>query len=321
MINAFDGATQAGKRTSEMMITMRTGLRLLAIQQAHLAISKFTNSLLGAIESGKEYEIRLAEIQTISQQANRSTQQWSASLVQLSNQFGTDLLKTTEAGYEAISNQIAKGANVTVFLADAFTLARTSSATAEQSVNILSSAINAYGTSSVSAARYSAVLFKLADLGRVRVGQLENTFGNTATLANTMGVSIEELAASLATLTIQGIRPDTSMTLVNNIMLKLLKPTKEMSTLFKEWGVSSGEAAVSTFGFQGVLARLNHELESGGLTRLGEIVSDMRAIRGVAGLTGQAFAKYTDALNQMEDATASYDEKSRLRRRNTFSKS
>lgn len=312
LINAFDTAASAGKRTSEMFVNMKTALRLLAIQQAHLAISKFTNATFAAIEAGKEYEIRLAEIQTISQQANRSTQQWSASLVQLSNQFGIDLLKTTEAGYEALSNQIAKGSGVTVFLADAFTLARTTSATAEQAVNILSSTINAYGTSSINASRYSAVLFKLADLGRVRVGELANTFGNSATLAHTMGVSIEELSAAIATLTIQGIRPDTSMTLMNNIMLKLLKPTKEMTSLFNEWGVASGEAAVGTFGLEGVLARLNTEFEKGGLTRLGEIVTDMRAIRGATGLTGQAFGKFQDALSKMKNAQKEYDAAAKL---------
>lgn len=312
LINAFDTAASAGKRTSEMFVNMKTALRLLAIQQAHLAISKFTNATFAAIEAGKEFEIRLAEIQTISQQANRSTQQWSASLVQLSNQFGIDLLKTTEAGYEALSNQIAKGSGVTVFLADAFTLARTTAATAEQAVNILSSTINAYGTSSINASRYSAVLFKLADLGRVRVGELANTFGNSATLAHTMGVSIEELSAAIATLTIQGIRPDTSMTLMNNIMLKLLKPTKEMTSLFNEWGVASGEAAVGTFGLEGVLARLNTEFEKGGLTRLGEIVTDMRAIRGATGLTGQAFGKFQDALSKMKNAQKEYDAAAKL---------
>jgi hypothetical protein len=312
LINAFNSATTAGKRTSEMMISLRTGFRLLAIQQVHLAISKATNALLAAVEGGKEYEIRLAEIQTITQNASRSTAQWSASLVNLSNNFGTDLLRTTEAAYEALSNQISKGAGVTTFLAEALTFARTTASTADQAVNLLSSTINAYGTSAVSAERYSAVLFKLIDLGRVRAGELANTFGNTATLAYTMGLSIEELSASLATLTIQGIRGDTSMTLVNNIMLKLLKPTKEMTKLFNEWGVESGEAAVRTFGFQGVLQRLDSELQKGGLTRLGEIVSDMRAIRGATGLTGEALEKYKSNLIQMTESQSAYNEAARL---------
>ena len=312
LITAFNTAESAGRRTSEIMINFRTALRLIAIQQAHLAISKMSNAILGSIDAGKEYEIRLAEIQTITQAANRSTKEWSGSLVGLSNDFGVDILKTTEAAYEAASNQIAKGANVTVFLADAFTLARTTASTAEEAVNILSSAINAYGTSAVNAERYSAILFKVADLGRVRVGQLANTFGNTATLAHNMGISIEELGAAIATLTIQGIRPDTSMTLLNNIMLKLIKPTEEMKELFREWGVSTGEAAIATFGFQGVLARLDAEFQSGGVARLAEIGNDMRAIRGQVGLTGQAFAKFTEAATAMDNALKDYNAAAKL---------
>ncbi|MDE1971189.1 MAG: phage tail tape measure protein, partial [Patescibacteria group bacterium] len=308
LVKAFNNASTAGTRTADVMINFRTALRIVAIQQLHLLVSKLTQALLGNQKAASDFEIQIGQIQTITQKANLTTTQWAASLTNLSNNFGTDLIQTAAAAYEAASNQISKGAGVTVFLADAFELARTTAATAEQAVNILSSAINAYGGAAFEASRLSAILFKVADLGRVKVGEMANTFGNTATLAKALGISITELGASISTLTIQGIRYDTSATLVNNIILKLIKPTEAMSELFAKWGVTSGQAAIATYGFGGVLHKLGEELASGGLNRIGELESDMRAIRSVIGQTGgNSFQVWTNAFNEMADAQEQFD--------------
>lgn len=307
LTRSYENLGTTGKRTQEILLSWRSILRLQQIQILHYGISGVTRALENATRAGAEFRVKIAEIQTISQRSQQTTGAWTYQLVGLSNQFDLELLDATSAAYEAISNQIAEGARITPFLTTAFEFARTTSSSAMQSVNLLSSAINGFNLSAFQTERTAAQLFKTIEVGRVRAEQIANIFGNSVPMANALGVSMAELNAGLATLTIQGTRPDTSLTLMNNIMLKLVKPSSEMVELFKEWGVESGEAAVATYGFYGVLQKLAKEAEKGGLTRIAEIAQDMRAIRGLIGnLGGGAFQDYQRSLEAIKNAEIDY---------------
>jgi len=309
MAGAFETAANAGKRTQNIMIGMHGIIRLLQVQQMHGVISSLQNYFQQADEKALQLIGKIAEIQTISQDAKLSTDQWKDSLIQLSNAYGLDVMDVAKAGYEAVSNQIAQGAAITPFLAQSFEFARATSSTAAQSVDLLSAALNGYGLGLESVQKVSSILFKTIDVGRVTAAELANTLGNSTPIANALGISLEELGAGIATLTIQGIRPHTSLTLMNNIMLKLLKPTSDMKELLDEWGVASGQAAIEAFGFGGVLARLDKEFQSGGLGRIAELAGDMRAIRAEAGLlAGGSFDKFNENLNKMIHGQELYNE-------------
>ena len=78
-----------------------------------------------------------------------------------------------------------------------------------------------------------------------------------------------------------------AITLLRNVELKLIKPTERMKDIFVEWGVSSGEAAVRTFGLVGVLEKLRQKSEESGdvSAELGAIFGRLRAIVGASALT------------------------------------
>ena len=311
--SAYSGAADKGEKFNKILLTMGGMVRLVQVQLMHQAISGVIDSFKSAKDRYLELEAGIALINTISQKATRSTEAWTSSLVGLSNSYGIDILDATAAAYEAVSNQIAQGAAITPFLAQSFEFARATATSAKDSVNLLSSALNAYNMGSQSTERVASILFKTIELGRIKASDMANTFGNTAKMSSSLGVSLEELGAGLATITIGGVLPSTSMTLMNNIMLKLLKPTEAMKGLLSEWGVTSGEAAVATFGFGGVLKKLNEEFNSGGLTRLGELEGDLRAIRAAAGLTANgAFDNFNSNLSKMSQGLGEYREAVRL---------
>jgi beta-glucosidase/6-phospho-beta-glucosidase/beta-galactosidase len=69
---------------------------------------------------------------------------WRKSIVELSNAFGTDILDQTEAAYQALSNQVATGANAFKFLYEANELATIGVSSTTSAVELLSSALNSY---------------------------------------------------------------------------------------------------------------------------------------------------------------------------------
>jgi hypothetical protein len=98
------------------------------------------------------------------------------------------------------------------------------------------------------------------------------------------------------------------MTLLRNVILKLIGPTENMKDLFNEWGVNSAEAAVETFGFFGVLQKLSVATK-GDLTEINELFSRIRGTIGFAGLSGgDNLRQFEEDLQAITMSTKAYEE-------------
>lgn len=292
--NLFQQTQNAGVDAAKgILLSWQSVFRLFQVQVIHQILGQIITSMRTAVAEASKFEIKISEIRTLSQENQLSVREWTAGLRELSDAFGVPVLDVVKAEYDAISNQVTRGAESFNFLRTSLEFSLVTVSTAKDAQNLLSSAIKSYGTENLTAQKASEVLFKTIDLGRVTASEMANTFGRVAQLAATANVPIEDLGAALATLSVQGIRYSEAYTLINNVLLKLIKPTDEMKQLFGEWGVANGEAALKTFGFVGVLRLLQKEFQSGGLARLGELGENIRAIRGQIGLvTEDAFASF-----------------------------
>jgi TP901 family phage tail tape measure protein len=274
-------------------------LRLFQVQALHQIFGALSQELQASVESAAKFQTKIAEIQTISQGAQQTTQQWTKQLAGLSEEFGKPQLDVAQAAYETLSNQIAKGAQSTAFLRDALNFAVTTNSSATDSVNLLSSALNSYQLDAGQAERVSAIFFKTIDLGRVKASELANTFGRIAPFAAQLGVSLEETAAGISTITRVGVPASEAIVFLNNVFTALVKPTKEMQATLAKWGVSTGEAAIATFGFQGVLHKLTDEAQLGS-SHIAQLFQNIRGLKGINALSReiQGFDSDLKALGQ-----------------------
>jgi TP901 family phage tail tape measure protein len=218
------------------------------------------------------------------------------------------VLEATEALYEALSNQVVEAGNATSFMAQEMKLAITTVSSLDEAVDTTSTVLNAFRKNVAETARINAVLFKAVDVGRFRLNELGSQFGRVSVLSNELKISFEEQAAAIALLTRLGLNADVAQTLLTNVQLKLVKPTETMVELFNKWGVSSGAAAVQTFGFAGVLRKLAQEAQGSNdpMQELGEIFQDLRAITGAQGLVSN-FDLFEETLREVTNSTEAFN--------------
>jgi len=129
------------------------------------------------------------------------------------------------------------------------------------------------------------------------------TLGRVNILSDQLGISFMEQQASLTVLSRKGIPFSEAMTLMRNVMQKLIKPTEYTENLLRSWGFTSGEAAVRSLGLIGVIQRFAQQALASGdaAAEFGEIMGRMRAIVGLAG-TSQA-----DLNAEMAEFQKSFD--------------
>lgn len=274
-------------------------LRLFQVQILHQVFGALSNEFQRSVAGAAEFQTKISEIQTISQSNQQTVQAWTQQLEALSNAFGKSQTDIAQAAYETLSNQIAKGAESTRFLQSALDFALTTNSSATNSVNLLSSAINSYQLTVNDAERVSAIFFKTIDLGRIKAHELGNTFGRVGPLAAELGVGLEETAAALATITRVGVPASEAITFLNNIFTALLKPSSEMTATLQKFGVTSGEQAIQTFTFSGVLHKLAEEAKLGS-THVAELFRNIRGLKGINALTRElkGFDKDLAALGE-----------------------
>ena len=311
-INGVTGALIANKKAADSLtISWRSFVRLLAVQIFHQAVAAFTRAVAEAVVQVIELEKRISEVQTISQDIPLPFEEWRDGFKEISDQFGLPILDTVEGAYQTLSNQITEGAKTFEFMSSASKFAVTAVASTADSVNLLTAALNAFNLDVDRSDELAAKFFKTIELGRVRAGEMAETFGRIAVPANQLSISIEELQAAIASATIQGLKYNEAATLIRNVLLKLIRPTDAMKALFAEWGVESGEAAIKTFGFAGVLAKIE-EHSQGSSTALGELFGRIRAITGAMLFAGEGLVRYDNALEQIKNSQDDYGRRTEI---------
>lgn len=282
------GAAQGAAGAQKLTLSWQTVIRVFGTQFAARAVASLVSAFTEGIRGAREFEIRLAEIQTISKEfASTGIESVGAVVQKLSAQFGRPVEDVAKGLYQTLSNQVGNATESIRFLTDAFQFSVATVTTTEQAVNLLSGVVNAYGLSASSATRISDELFKTIELGRVTGGELADTFNRVTTLGAQLGVSTATIGASIAELTIKGGKASDALTQLSNVFQKLVQPSEATKAKFRELGVSSAEMGIQIFGLFGFLRKLTE-----GKTALSEIADllggRIRAIRGVGTLTGNA---------------------------------
>jgi len=114
--------------------------------------------------------------------------------------------------------------------------------------------------------------------------ELAPSIGKVAATAAISGLSLEDLGASIATITRAGIRSEEAMTAINGVLRAFLKPTDEAKDAAKEFGLTMDTNTLKTEGLTGVMDKLKDATAE----QLAAIFPNIRGLKGMAAALGDA---------------------------------
>lgn len=152
----------------------------------------------------------------------------------------------------------------------------------------LTSAMNAYGPSTLSASRSTDVLVGAVREGKMEADQLAPALGRVIPLAQTMGVSFDQVGASIASLTRVGLGPAEAATALRGTLATFAKPTNKTVEALDKAGLSI-KGLRQEIKDKGLLETLTHmkgaAKENG--VEMAQLFPNVRALTGVLALTGK----------------------------------
>lgn len=206
------------------------------------------------------------------------------------------LFFVTSAGIEgaqamSVLNQSARAASAglgeTAVVADAVT-----------------SALNAFGSESLSATQAVDVLVATVREGKAMAEDIAPALGRVIPIAAQLGLGFDEVGASIAAMTRVGFSADEAVTSLRGALVKFLRPTERASELLAETGQSaeSLKASLADKGLLGTLQHLNRAF-GGSEQKMGMFFEDIQALAGVLALTGENAAQVEEIFRELGSAS------------------
>ena len=168
--------------------------------------------------------------------------------------------------------------------------------------------MNAYAKENMTATHAMNVFKKVVEKGNLEASELAPTLGRVVGMAQTMGISFEEVGASIATFTRLGVDSASAVTGLRSIMAGLASPTQEAKDTMAEFGLSAEglREKLSTDGLAGTLEMLM-EATGGNIDSLSSLFPNIRALTAVLGTAGSQGQAYKDVLSEIKDSHGALD--------------
>lgn len=256
-----------------------------------------------AITAARDFSGALAEVSTLIEGTTAEMEKLDAESKRLASTFGGSAAQQAKAFYQAISGGAGDVAEATQLLDAANKLAVGGVTDVTTGVDVLTTAIGAYGKEALSVQQVSDALFVGMKGGKTTIGELAGALGQVVPLSSQLGVSLDETVAAMSAITLQGKTTSVAATQIKSLMEALIRTGDASSAagkLAKSMGLDLSEAALRTKGLSGVLNELM-EATGGNKSAILKLVGSSEALGAVMSLTGAGAENFSGILGDMSD--------------------
>ncbi|MDI6678912.1 phage tail tape measure protein [Bacillus wiedmannii] len=170
----------------------------------------------------------------------------------------------------------------------------------------VTSALNAFGLEADRSGHVADVLAQAANQSAAGVLDMQYAFKYAAGPAAQLGISMEELAASVGIMSDNGIRGETAGTALRASLLRLVKPPKAAANELKRLGVTVTDQQGNMRPLSQIIGDLQKGMEGMTKAQKGAALATIFGTEAVSGMMALVSAG-PDAINKMTDALIKSD--------------
>lgn len=287
-------AAAAGKISGKSL-----GSALVRTLTKVVAAAGIGKMLQSAFTGGTAFESAMAKVGTIADTAKVPLESLSSQVLQVSGDMHIGANEISEAAYQAISAGQDTG-NAVAFAGQASMLATAGFTSSASAVDILTTALNAYGKGADEAGHVSDVLLTTQNLGKTSVDELAGSMGRVIPLAAAYNVSMENLSSGLAIMTANGIATAEASTYTKAMLNELGDTGSSVGKILKQQtGKSFAELNADGKSLGDVLQVL-YDSVGGNATKFAGLWSSVEAGTGALSLASSGADKFNGVLQQMQ---------------------
>ncbi len=300
---------QLGNAAGEMDKTARAAQAMGNMVKA-AALAGFGALVAGvtaSVKSAAELETSFGKIAALTDTPRAAIQGLTKDVMRMSTEIPVSSHELADALY-FISSSGFQGAEAMDILRASAKAAAAGLGETKIIADAVTSALNAYQLSGKDAARMTDILTAAVREGKGEPEEFAGSLGRVLPIAAAAGVSMEQVAASMATMTRTGLSADEAATALRGTIGALLAPSKQAKDALAAMGLTTDELAkmIRDRGLMDVL-KLLMERTHGNVEALDAIIPNVRALTGVLSTAGSQGEDYAKVLGVMENAAGTTD--------------
>lgn len=301
-----------GVRRAQRMVGRAGQVMKRAFKVAAAAAAALGAALVAAMARGvqkaAEFGAEMTKLETLVGINREQVSQWRGEILRLGTAVGKGPEELSRAMF-AITSGGLRGAEAMETLRQAAKASAIGLGDVAEIGRTATAALQAFGDEGLTATKAIDVMVATVRAGNLRAEELAGSLGKVTGIADTVGVSFEEVNAFIATFTRLGTGADVAATSLRQVLASMVKPTEQQRDAFKAAGTSIDQfrQAIQEKGLTQAMIDLI-QAQEGNLDILGELIPDVRALSGVLGTAGSQSESYLEITEQVNDALGLTDE-------------
>lgn len=309
----LDSAKTSSQKLNAALVNFNQAV--MAANNVTNAISQISGALNGVTEESRSFSAAMNVANTMAGKSGEDFAKLKEQVAELSKSIPVVRDELANGLYQVISNGVPED-NWIAFLQKSAKASVGGIADLGETVKVTSTIIKNYGLSWDKAGDVQDKIQLTAKNGVTSFEQLAQALPRVTSNAATLGVSIDELMATFATLT--GVSGNTAevSTQLAAIFTALVKPSSEASKMAQQMGIEFDAAAIKAAGgMRNFLTDLDKNVKayaskSGMLEQeiYGKLFGSAESLRALGPLTGQLAAKFNENVEAMKGSAGTIDD-------------
>ncbi len=309
----LDSAKTSSQKLNAALVNFNQAV--MAANNVTNAISQISGALNGVTEESRSFSAAMNAANTMAGKSGEDFAKLKGQVAELSKSIPVVRDELANGLYQVISNGVPED-NWIAFLQKSAKASVGGIADLGETVKVTSTIIKNYGLSWDKAGDVQDKIQLTAKNGVTSFEQLAQALPKVTSNAATLGVSIDELMATFATLT--GVSGNTAevSTQLAAIFTALVKPSSEASKMAQQMGIEFDAAAIKAAGgMRNFLTDLDKNVKayaskSGMLEQeiYGKLFGSAESLRALGPLTGQLAAKFNENVEAMKGSAGTIDD-------------
>lgn len=309
----LDSAKTSSQKLNAALVNFNQAV--MAANNVTNAISQISGALNGVTEESRSFSAAMNAANTMAGKSGEDFARLKGQVAELSKSIPVVRDELANGLYQVISNGVPED-NWIAFLQKSAKASVGGIADLGETVKVTSTIIKNYGLSWDKAGDVQDKIQLTAKNGVTSFEQLAQALPKVTSNAATLGVSIDELMATFATLT--GVSGNTNevATQMAAIFTALVKPSSEASKMAQQMGIEFDAAAIKAAGgMRNFLTDLDKNVKayaskSGMLEQeiYGKLFGSAESLRALGPLTGQLAAKFNENVEAMKGSAGTIDD-------------
>jgi TP901 family phage tail tape measure protein len=309
----LDSAKTSSQKLNAALVNFNQAV--MAANNVTNAISQISGALNSVTEESRSFSAAMNAANTMAGKSGEDFARLKGQVAELSKSIPVVRDELANGLYQVISNGVPED-NWIAFLQKSAKASVGGIADLGETVKVTSTIIKNYGLSWDKAGDVQDKIQLTAKNGVTSFEQLAQALPKVTSNAATLGVSIDELMATFATLT--GVSGNTAevSTQLAAIFTALVKPSSEASKMAQQMGIEFDAAAIKAAGgMRNFLTDLDKNVKayaskSGMLEQeiYGKLFGSAESLRALGPLTGQLAAKFNENVEAMKGSAGTIDD-------------